>query len=174
MNMCTTEFAACAFGLAPSNCSQSVVGASGSIVSSSATSNIPTIEAGAAVGGAIGGPAGAFVGGIIGSFFGVGVTASYVPSTHTWYGGPTVVFGLGLGGGSGISANAVNVPYPQNPNSIANGLSYSLTYQPSSALGSTVQYSPGSGPPVVGPSIGTRIPVSAGVSYNIRLNKGHC
>jgi RHS repeat-associated protein len=159
---------------APNNGCQSVVGASSSIVSGSATSNIPTIEAGAAVGGAIGGPAGAFVGGIIGSFFGVGVTASYVSSSHTWYGGPTVVFGLGLGGGSGVSANAVNVPYPQNPNSIANGLSYSLTYQPSSALGSTVQYSPGSGPPVVGPSIGTRIPVSAGVSYNIRLNKGHC
>jgi hypothetical protein len=72
-----------------------------------------------------------------------GVGAGFLPG-----GDLVVVFGLGLGGGSGVSANAVNVPYPQNPNSIANGLSYSLTYQPSSALGSTVQYSPGSGPPV--------------------------
>ena len=158
---------------APSNCNQ-LPGTSSAIVSGSATSNIPTIEAGAAIGGAIGGPVGAFVGGIFGSFFGIGVTASYVPSTHSWYGGPTVVFGLGVGGGSGVGANAVNVPYSQNPNSIASGLSYSLTYQPSAALGSTVQYSPGSGPPVVGPSAGTRIPVSAGVSYNIPINKGHC
>ena len=158
---------------APNNCNQ-LPGTSSAIVSGSATSNIPTIEAGAAIGGAIGGPVGAFVGGISGSFFGIGVTASYVPSTHSWYGGPTVVFGLGVGGGSGVGANAVNVPYSQNPNSIASGLSYSLTYQPSAALGSTVQYSPGSGPPVVGPSAGTRIPVSGGVSYNIPINKGHC
>jgi transposase len=104
---------------------------------------------------------------VIGSFFGVGGTASYVPSSNSLYAGATVVVGLGVGGGSGVSASAVTVPAGQNPNSIANGPSYSLTYQPLPFLGSTVVKSPGSGPPVVGPSVGTRIPVSGGVSYNV-------
>src|SRR5437588_13088408 len=62
----------------------------------------------------------------------------------------------------------------QNPNAIANGLSYSVTFQPIPFLGSTIQKSPGSGPSVVGPSVGTRVPVSFGVSYNFRVKKGRC
>jgi hypothetical protein len=129
---------------------------------------------GAAIGGAIGGPPGAFLGGIIGSFFGVGGTVSYVPSTKSWYAGGTIVFGLGLGGGNGFGVSTVMVPPGQNPNSIANGPSFSLTYQPNPFLGSTVVKSPGSGPPVVGPSGGTRIPVSGGFSYSFCLKNCGC
>ena len=146
----------------------------GTIVSGAITTNAPTIAAGAVIGEVIGGLPGSFVGGIAGSFFGVGLTGSYVPSTGSWYGGVTIVVGLGLLGGSGIGANVVNVPRTQNPNSIANGPSYSLTYQPSPLLGSTVTTSPGSGPPVVGPSVGTRIPVSGGASYNVCLRNCGC
>ncbi len=144
-----------------------------SIVSGNATTDIPTIAAGAAIGEAIGGPPGAFLGGIIGSVFGVGGTVSYVPSTKSLYAGPTIVFAPVLGGGNGFSANLVSVPAGQNPNSIANGLSGSVTFQPSPFLGSTVVKSPGS-PPVVGPSVGTRIPVSFGASYNFPVIKGGC
>jgi RHS repeat-associated protein len=145
-----------------------------SIVSANATTNAPTIAAGSALGEALGGPPGAALGGIIGSFFGVGGTTSYVPSTHSLYMGPTLVFAPALNGGSGFGGNAVSVPSSQNPNSIANGLSYSLSFQPLPFLGSTVVKSPGSGPPVVGPSVGTRIPLSFGVSYNFRVKKGGC
>jgi RHS repeat-associated protein len=144
------------------------------IVSVSATTNAPTIAAGTAIGGAIAGPPGAFVGGIIGSLFGVGGSVSWVPSTNSWYAGPTAVFAPGLGGGSGISANDVNVPSTQNANSIANGQSYSITFQPNPLLGSVVTKSPGSGPPVVGPSIGTRVPVSFGAGYNFCLHNCGC
>jgi RHS repeat-associated protein len=145
-----------------------------SIVNANATTNIPTIAAGVVVGGAIGGPVGVFVGGMIGSLLGVGGTVSYVPSTKSLYAGPTLVVAPALGGGSGFSGNAVSVPAGQNPNSIANGLSYSVTFQANPLLGSTVVKSPGNGPPVLGPSVGTRIPVSFGVSYNFPVKKGGC
>ncbi|WP_044176066.1 RHS repeat-associated core domain-containing protein [Granulicella mallensis] len=144
------------------------------IISASATTNGPTIVAGTAIGGAIGGEPGAFVGGIIGSMFGVGGNVSYVPSTHSLYAGPTAVFAPGLGGGNGISANYVNVPSTQNANSIANGPSFSITFQPNPFFGSVVTKSPGSGPPVVGPSVGTRVPVSFGAGYNICLHNCGC
>jgi len=144
------------------------------IISVAATTNVPTIAAGAVIGGAIGGPTGAFVGGIAGSLFGVGGNVSYVPSTNSWYAGPTAVFAPGLGGGNGISANFVNVPSTQNANSIANGASYSITFQPNPFFGSVVTKSPGSGPPVVGPSIGTRVPVSFGAGYNFCLHNCGC
>ena len=144
------------------------------IVNVSATTNAPTIAAGALIGEAIGGPPGAFVGGIIGSLFGVGGSVSYVPSTNSWYAGPTAVFAPGLGGGNGISANYVNVPVGQNAHSIANGASYSITFQPNPLFGSVVTKSPGSGPPVVGPSIGTRVPVSFGAGYNFCLHNCGC
>jgi RHS repeat-associated protein len=157
----------------PGQASRNCAGSS-TIISGSVTTNVPTIAAGAAIGGLIGGPPGAFVGGLMGSFFGVGGNVSYVPSTNSLYAGPTAIFGLGLGGGSGQSANLVNVPSTQDANSIAKGLSYSITYQPNLAAGSTVTKSPGSGPPVVGPSIGNRIPVAVGASYNISLHNGGC
>lgn len=94
------------------------------------TTNIPTIVAGAAIGDTIGGPPGAFLGGVIGSLFGVGGTVSNVPSTKSLYAGPTLVFVPAYGGGSGAGGNIVSVPPSQNPNSIANGPSYSITFQP--------------------------------------------
>jgi hypothetical protein len=126
----------------------------------------PTKIAGELMGGLVAGPSGAAIGGLIGNMIGVGVNVSYVPSTQSWYAGPTAVFSP-LGGGSGVSANYVNVPNTQDPNSIANGFSYSLTFQPTQFAGSTVVKSPGNGPAVVGPSIGSRTPVSTGASYNI-------
>src|SRR5580704_12910300 len=111
---------------------------------------------GAYIGGAILGIPGAIIGAALGNFFGVGLSGSFVPSTGSVYLGPTAV--VGLGGGTGGSLSFVNVPSTQNPNSIANGPSFSLTYQPLLFAGSTIIKSPGSGPPVVGPSLGTRIP----------------
>jgi RHS repeat-associated protein len=156
------------------NCSTGPPTETRSIVSGSATTSAPMIGVGAAIGGLVGGPPGAFLGGILGSFFGVGGNVSYVPSTNSLYAGATLVLGLGLSGGSGIGVNAVMVPSTQNPNSIASSLSFSLTYQPRPFLGSTVTKSPGSGPPVVGPSVGTRIPVSGSVSYNFCLTNCGC
>jgi len=144
------------------------------IISASATTNAPTIAAGAAICEAIGGPPAAFFGVILGSLFGVGGNVSYVPSTNSWYAGPTVVFAPSWGGGQGISANYVNVPSTQNANSIANGASYSITFQPYPFFGSVVTKSPGSGPPVVGPSVGTRVPVSVSAGKNICLRNCGC
>jgi len=155
------------------NCGASQSKGMTSIVTGNVTTNAPTVPVGAAIGALVGGPPGAFVGGIIGSFFGAGGTVSYVPSTKSVYAGATLVVGLGIGGGNGFSASTAMVPSGQNPNSIANGLSFSLSYQPSAALGSTVTKSPGS-PPVTGPSVGTRIPVSGGVSYNVCLTNCGC
>lgn len=145
-----------------------------SIVTGTATSNSPTIVAGAAIGGFIGSEPGAFLGGILGSLFGVGGTASYVPSTKSLYAGPALVFAPALGGGSGVGITVSSVPPSQNPNSIANGWDFSVGFQPLPFLGSTVVKSPGSGPPVVGPSAGTRVPVSFGVSYSVPVKKGGC
>jgi RHS repeat-associated protein len=145
-----------------------------SIISGNATTNAPTIAAGATIGGLIDGAPGAFLGGIVGSLFGVGGTVSYVPSTKSLYAGPTLVFAPALGGGNGFGANVVSVPPSQNPDSIASSWSYSVTFQPTPLLGSTVTKSPGSGPPVVGPSVGTRVPVSFGVSYSFPVKKGGC
>ena len=153
----------------PSNKGCAAGGSKGtsSIVSGSLTTNAPSTWVGAGAGASIGGPLGALVGGIAGSFFGIGPTASYVPATKSVYAGGTFVFGLGLGGGNGGGGSVVTVPSSQNANSIANGLTYSLGYQPFLTFGSTVIKSPGSGPAVVGPSVGTRIPFSVGISYNV-------
>src|SRR5262249_17613470 len=104
------------------------------------------------------GPAATLPGALIGSMFGVGPTGSAVPSTRSLYAGITFIGGLRIVGGAGGNINVGNVPPNQNPNAIANVMSFSLTYQPKFLAGSTVTKSPGSGPPVVGPSVGTRIP----------------
>jgi RHS repeat-associated protein len=132
------------------------------------TYTFPLTAVGAFIG-SFAGPEGTLPGALISSMFGVGPTASFVPSTHSVYVGVTLVGGLGISGGGGGSINVVNVPRGQNPNSIANGESYSITYQPTPFTGATATKSPGSGPPVVGPSFGTRIPVAASASYNICL-----
>jgi len=142
----------------------------GTIVNGSITT--PLIGLGAGVGALVGGPPGAFAGGIIGSMFGGGVSASYVPSTGSLYVGPTVTAGLGLMGGGGMSATITPIPSSQNANQIAGGQGYSITYQPSPALGSTVTKSPGSGPPVVGVSVGSRIPVSVAAAFGLCIY--HC
>jgi hypothetical protein len=120
------------------------------------------------------GPEGTLPGAAIGSLFGVGPTFSYVPSTGSLYAGVAVNGGLGIGGGSGWNANVVNVPRGQNPNAIANGKSFSLTYQPKLLTGSAITKSPGSGPAVVGVSVGSRIPVAASASYNFCLRNCGC
>ena len=94
------------------------------VYNGSLTTSAPAAWLGAAIGGFAGGYYGAAFGAIIGSTFGIGVGGSYVPSTHSLYLGPTAVFSP-FGGGGG-SINSVNVPSTQNPNSIANGLSYTL------------------------------------------------
>jgi len=144
------------------------------IVSGNVTTSAPTTALGAFIGGLFGGPPGAALGGAIGSYFGVGVTGSWVPSTNSLYVGPTLVVGIVPGGGSGYSANAVTVPSTQNPNSIANGLSFSVTYQPFFSAGGTVTKSPGSGPAVAGYSTGSRIPASGGASFNICVHNCGC
>jgi hypothetical protein len=169
-------FAPCSLGAArppPKNGTQSCeAGTKGaSIVTGNYT--LPLTEVGAAIGSLIG-PEGTLPGALLGSMFGAGVTRSYVPATKSFYIGGTITFGLGISGGGGGSINAVNVPRGQNANAIANGQSYSLTYQPLKYAGSTVTKSPGSGPPVIGPSVGTRIPFAASYSFNICLRNCGC
>ena len=137
------------------------------------TYTLPLTGVGAAMGSLVG-PGGTLPGALVGSMFGAGVTGSYVSATKSIYIGGTVTFGLGISGGGGASINAVNVPRGQNANAIANGQSYSLTYQPLKYAGSTVTKSPGSGPPVVGPSIGTRIPFAASYAFNFCLRNCGC
>ena len=144
------------------------------IISGDLTTSAPTAAAGAIIGDAMGGPPGAVIGGYLGTLFGVGGTVSYVPSTNSLYAGPTVVFAPAVGGGSGFSVNVVSVPAGQDPNSIASGWSFSQTLQPSPLLGSTVVKSPGSGPAVVGGSVGTRVPTSASINYGFTVLKGGC
>jgi RHS repeat-associated protein len=160
------------------NCQAGVIGnfvskyiGGNTILSGNITSNTPTIELGAAIG-SLAGPPGEFAGALIGSMFGVGGSVSYVPGTGSVSAGPVATFGVGVNGGSGFSVSAVHVPASQNANSIASGKSFSLSYQPNPFLGSTVTKSPGSGPPVVGPSIGTKVPVSASAGYSFCLR--HC
>ena len=144
---------------------------SNTILSGNVTTNAPTIELGALIG-SLFGPEGTLPGALVGSMFGVGGSISYVPGTGSLYAGPVATFGVGINGGSGFSVSAVHVPSSQNANSIANGKSFSLSYQPNPFLGSTVTKSPGSGPPVVGPSMGTKVPVSASAGYSFCLR--HC
>jgi RHS repeat-associated protein len=147
---------------------QSSNGAS-TIVSVSATSAAPAAALGAVIGEAIDPAGGGVVGALLGSTVGVGVGVSYVPSTDSWYAGPTVTFSPIILSGTGASANAVIVPKGQDPNSIANGPSFSFTLQPTPLTGTTVTKSPGSGPPVAGPSVGTKVPIAYGASYNFNI-----
>jgi len=146
-----------------------------SIVSLSATTNLPTIYFGGLLGG-VAGPAGAFVGGLLGSMCGVGLNFSLVPSTGSFYVGPVGTCGAGVNAGSGFQVTDVEVPSLQDPNRIANGLSTSVTKvlpfsgnPGSTAVGGTAVTSPGSGPTVYGPVFGNRTPVSVSVGYNICL-----
>ena len=145
--------------------------AGGSIYSGSLS--FPLTGAGAAVG-SLFGPMGMLPGALIGSMFGVGGTASYVPSTKSIYAGPTLTFGLGILGGGSFSVSRVDVPGTQNANAIANSWSFSATYQPTFATGATATKSPGSGSPVGGFSVGTRVPFAASASYNICLRNCGC
>ena len=133
----------------------------------------PLTEVGAYIG-TLFGPEAMLPGAAVGSMFGAGVTASFVPSTRSLYFGFTLQAGLAINGGSGGSINVVNVPAGQNPNAIANGLTFSTTYQPTLYTGATTIKSPGSGGPVVGPSVGTKVKVSVGASYNICLVNCGC
>lgn len=114
---------------------------------------------GAAVGELVGGAMGMLPGALFGAMCGVGISASYVPVTNSLYFGPAVACAPGIGTGIGVSAGVVAVPPSQNPNSIARGLTGSVTFQPMPLLGAIWTKSPGSGPAVGGSSVGSRIPV---------------
>ena len=145
---------------------------SNALLNASYTTSAPGIALGALVGSAFG-PVGAFAGGILGSQFGVGGSLSYVPSTGSLYAGVVATAGAGYNGGGGISVSSTSVPNSQNPNAIANGQSYSVTFLPwGGVFGSTVSKSPGSGPPVVGFAAGTRSPVSGSAGKSICIT--HC
>jgi len=139
------------------------------IITTSFTTAAPTTALGVFLGELIDPLGGGAVGGLIGSEFGVGVTGSYVPSTNSSYLGITGNFTPTPGGGTGASVNALIVPPTQNPNSIANGPTFSVTIQPTPVTGVTVTKSPGSGPAVAGPSVGTRVPVSYSASYDFNI-----
>ena len=138
----------------------------GSIISVSATSAAPTMLLGGVLGEMVAPPGGGVVGALLGSTFGTGGNISYVPSTDSYYAGPTVTFSPVLFSGTGATGSDVLVPRGQNPNSIANGTSFSVTFQPTPLTGSTVTKSPGSGPAVGGFAVGTKLPVSFGASHN--------
>jgi RHS repeat-associated protein len=146
-----------------------------SIVSLSATTNLPTIYVGGLLGG-VAGPTGAFVGSLLGSMCGVGGNISVVPSTGSVYVGFVGACGAGVNAGSGLQLTDVEVPPLQDPNRIANGLSTSVTKvlpfsgsPGTTAVGGTAVTSPGSGPAVYGPAFGNRTPLSVSVGYNICL-----
>ena len=112
---------------------------------------------------------GGIPGSILGSMVGVGADVSYVPSTDSTYAGPTVSFTPAPFGGNGVSVSDAIVPAGQNANSIANGTTYSVQFQPTPLTGSTVTKSPGSGPAVAGPSVGTKVPLSFSASHNFDI-----
>jgi RHS repeat-associated protein len=137
------------------------------IVSVSVTSSWPGVLLGSAIGG-LWGPAGSAIGAVLGSMCGVGgnVSVASTPAKTSVYAGPTASCGFAVVGGSGFQVSVTPVPPSQDPNKIASGESTSITWQPTPITGSTVTRSPGSGPPVVGYSFGTRVPVSVGIGYN--------
>jgi RHS repeat-associated protein len=149
--------------------SQVTVNASTSsqIFNLSITTSAPFVVLGGVIGSTLYGPPGGAVGAVLGSMCGVGGSLSIVPgSTTKAYAGPTLSCGVALFGGSGAQGSITSVPSVQDPNQIANGFSSSITYQPTPFTGSTVTKSPGSGPPVIGISFGTKVPVSVGIGYN--------
>jgi hypothetical protein len=146
------------------------VSGSSSIVTFTATKALT--ELGAFIG-TLFGPKGTLIGAVAGSQVGAGGNISYVSSTNSLYIGGTVLAAPAqIGGGGGLSLSYTQVPATQNANSIANGTSYGVAFQPFSTFGSVVSKSPGSGPSVVGYQVGTRSPVSFSASHNVCLL--HC
>jgi RHS repeat-associated protein len=121
---------------------------------------------GATIGGLLGGLPGMILGNQIASACGAGPNVSYVPSTNTPYVGVSASCAPAVGGGSGWLGTLTIVPPKQNPHDIAGGRSYNLTINPW-AVGTTWTYSPGSDAPAEGISVGTKIPISVGVGYNV-------
>jgi len=130
------------------------------IVTVSATSSAPGMFVGGLIGELIDPVGGGIPGSFLGSMVGVGANVSYVPSTDSTYAGPTISFTPAPCGGNGVSVSDAIVPAGQNANSIANGTTYSVQFQPTPLTGSTVTKYPGSGPAVAGPSVGTKVPLS--------------
>jgi hypothetical protein len=153
----------------PTNCPKG----SSSIITGTGTFQLGGL--GALVGGLFG-PDGAVIGYAIGSEFGVGADVSYVPSGNNLYFGPAVAFApFQIGGGSSLSASLTRVPSDQSANAIANGLSFSASFQANPLLGTVVTKSPGSGPAVTGTQVGTRSPITFGAAYNFHLlGSGGC
>ena len=135
------------------------------LVNASAT--VPLKSAGAALGEEVGGPVGAFFGGKLGNMFGIGFSLSMVPSTKSYYLGPTVAFGPSGGGGFNVSFSAV--PPGQSANAIANGYSTSVTTQSKLLNGVSFTASPGN-PIVAGYSIGLRSVITWAASWGFCLS----
>ncbi len=128
---------------------------------------------GALIGEGVGGPPGVFIGYAIGRMFGVGANVSWVPSTNQWYAGPTGVFSPGVWGATGVSVTGLSFPDQQSAANVLSGWSGFINYQPIWWGGATVVKSPGS-PPVVGNTIGSRVPLVLGGGYNWRVWNGQC
>jgi hypothetical protein len=153
------------------NAAQPTGNGSTSVVTVSVTSSAPGTLLGGLIGELIDPIGGGIPGSILGGMVGTGASVSYVPSTDSWYAGPTISFTPAPFGGNGVSASDVIVPSGQNANSIANGTSYSVTFQPTPLTGSTVAKSPGSGPAVAGPAVGTKVPLSLSASHNFDITQ---
>jgi RHS repeat-associated protein len=154
-------------------CTATPTSAGTSIVAANLTTNVPSVYAGGVVGLEFGGLWGGLAGAILGSFINIGGNVSVVRSTRSVYIGPTL--SISPPGPSPVSYSGaiVPVPYSQNANSIASGLSYSFSFQPSLFAGSTVIKSPNN-PAVVGFSGGSRFPVSVGASAGICIKNCGC
>jgi RHS repeat-associated protein len=128
---------------------------------------------GAAIGGGLGGPPGLFIGYAIGSMFGAGMNVSWVPQTNQWYAGPTANFSPGFWGGTGASLTRYSFPDQQSAGKVLSSWSGCVDFQPTPLTGATVLKSPGRSP-VVGFTVGSRVPVAFGGGYNWLVWKGKC
>ena len=71
-------------------------------------------------------------------------------------------------GGTGVSLTGYDFPDAQNAGNVMGGWSGFVNFQPTWVTGTTVTQSSGS-PPVVGYTVGTRVPISIGGGYNWRV-----
>jgi hypothetical protein len=110
-------------------------------------------------------------GAAIGNMIAIGLSGAWVPKTNSLFVGPVLSFTPG-GNGTGGSATKLRFPNGQSPISTLKGLSGSMSLQPLPWAGSTVMKSPGQAP-VVGPSFGTKVPLTFSASYGFCVWKCH-
>jgi len=139
-----------------------------SIINASYTTAAPGMILGGIIGEAIEPVGGGVVGALLGSTIGVGGSASYVPGSDSTYIGATLTFTPRLLGGEGGNISWQFASNSFKADNIASGFSFSGNVQPT-LLGAAGSWSPGNGW-AAGPSVGTRVPVSVGVSYNFNFS----